>query len=82
MSMGSLLIAATQAPVTVDVAKNSATIRDMMRRAKAKGANLAHFTEGALSGYGRKEMTPFEQWSPDGLGRYDGVLLTNLLSAM
>jgi predicted amidohydrolase len=63
--MGGLVIAATQAPVTVDVAKNSATIQDMMRRARTKGAKLAHFTEGALSGYGRKEMTPFEQWSPD-----------------
>jgi len=67
--MGSLFIATTQAPVTADVAKNSATIQDMMRQAKAKGANLAHFTEDALSGYGRKEMTPFEQWSPDDWAR-------------
>jgi predicted amidohydrolase len=64
-----LRVAATQTPVTTDVAKNAATIRDMMRRVKAKGGDLAHFTEGALSGYGRKEMTPFEQWAPDGWAR-------------
>jgi predicted amidohydrolase len=67
--MGRLIIAAAQTPVTVDVAKNSAIIRAMMRRAKAKGANLTHFTEGALSGYGRKEMTPFERWSSEDWAR-------------
>jgi predicted amidohydrolase len=58
----SLTIALAQTPVSPDIARNLRHITAMMRRAKAAGADLVQFTEGALSGYGRKRLTPFEQW--------------------
>ena len=58
----SVTIALAQTPVGVDVARNAGHIKAMMRKAKAAGADLVQFTEGALSGYGRKVLTPFEQW--------------------
>jgi predicted amidohydrolase len=57
-----LSIALAQSPVSADVARNARHIKAMMRKAKAAGAALVQFTEGALSGYGRKVLTPFEQW--------------------
>jgi predicted amidohydrolase len=57
-----LSIALAQSPVSADVARNARHIKAMMRKAKAAGAVLVQFTEGALSGYGRKVLTPFEQW--------------------
>lgn len=58
----SVTIALAQTPVSVDVARNLRHIKAMMRKAKRAGADLVQFTEGALSGYGRKVLTPFEQW--------------------
>jgi predicted amidohydrolase len=58
----SVTIALARIPVGVDVARNAQRIEAMMRKAKAAGADLVQFTEGALSGYGRKVLTPFEQW--------------------
>jgi predicted amidohydrolase len=58
----SVTIALAQTPVSPDVARNLRHITAMMTRAKAAGADLVQFTEGALSGYGRKVLTPFEQW--------------------
>ncbi|HEV8390703.1 MAG TPA: carbon-nitrogen hydrolase family protein [Dongiaceae bacterium] len=57
-----MTIALAQTPVGVDIARNAGRIKAMMRKAKAMGADLVQFTEGALSGYGRKVLTPFEQW--------------------
>lgn len=58
----SVTIALAQTPVGVDVARNLRHITRMMRKANAVDADLVQFTEGALSGYGRKVLTPFEQW--------------------
>jgi len=58
----SVTIALAQTPVIPDVSRNLGHITAMMRKAKAAGADLVQFTEGALSGYGRKVLTPFEQW--------------------
>lgn len=58
----SVTIALAQTPVGADVSRNLGHITAMMTRAKAAGADLVQFTEGALSGYGRKVLTPFEQW--------------------
>src|SRR5512134_1853384 len=57
-----VIIALAQTPVSADVPRNLRHIKAMMRKAKAAGAELVQFTEGALSGYGRKVLTPFEQW--------------------
>jgi predicted amidohydrolase len=55
-------IALAQTPVGPDISRNLGHIAAMMGKAKAAGADLVQFTEGALSGYGRKVLTPFEQW--------------------
>ena len=57
-----VIIALAQIPVSADVPRNLRHIKAMMRKAKAAGAEVVQFTEGALSGYGRKVLTPFEQW--------------------
>jgi predicted amidohydrolase len=64
-----LSIALAQSPVGVDVARNARHIKAMMRKAKAAGAELVQFTEGALSGYGRKVLTPFEHWRAEDWAR-------------
>jgi deaminated glutathione amidase len=64
-----VMIALAQTPVGVDVARNARHIKVMMRKAKAAGADLVQFTEGALSGYGRKVLTPFEQWRTEDWSR-------------
>ncbi len=50
--MAKLKIAACQFPVSGDIAANARWVRKYMRRAKAAGADIAHFPEAALSGYG------------------------------
>ena len=67
--MSAVTIALAQTPVSVDVRRNLRHIRAMMRKAKAAGADLVQFTEGVLSGYGRKLLTPFEQWRAEDWAR-------------
>jgi len=67
--MSALTIALAQTPVSADVTRNARHIKAMMRKAKAAGADLVQFTEGALSGYGRKVLTPFEQWQAEDWAR-------------
>lgn len=61
--MNELKIALAQTLVTPDAGANASRMRELMHRAKADGADLIQFTEGALPGYGRKEITPFERWT-------------------
>lgn len=49
---GTLKIAACQFPVGKDVEQNAAWIKTQMRKARLAGAQLVHFPECALSGYG------------------------------
>ena len=51
-----LTIATIQSSIGASVGINGAHIRGMMRRASASGAELAHFPEGALSGYAGQEI--------------------------
>lgn len=67
--MSAVTIALAQTPVSVDVSRNARHIKAVMRRAKAAGADLVQFTEGALSGYGRKVLTPFEHWRAEDWAR-------------
>lgn len=67
--MSAVTIALAQTPVSVDVLRNARHIEAMMRKAKAAGADLVQFTEGALSGYGRKVLTPFEHWQAEDWAR-------------
>lgn len=48
---GSLKVATCQFPVSDNVAANAQWIRKQMHEAKQQGADLAHFSEAALSGY-------------------------------
>ncbi len=54
--MPSIKIATAQSRVSSDVRKNGIEIRRLIKKAKAQGANLVHFTEGALSGYTKEQL--------------------------
>lgn len=47
-----LTVATCQTPVTHDIAGNLAGVLDLIGQARAAGADVAHFPECALSGYG------------------------------
>jgi predicted amidohydrolase len=47
-----LTVATCQMAVTHDIQRNTAAIVELIREAKAAGADVAHFPECALSGYG------------------------------
>ena len=47
-----LAVATCQIPVTHDIERNVAHMLDLIRSAKAAGADVAHFPECAISGYG------------------------------
>jgi predicted amidohydrolase len=46
-----LLVATCQFPVSADIAANLTWVCDEIREARSRGARVAHFPEGALSGY-------------------------------
>jgi len=50
-------IAVVQSLVQSDIAANGAHIRDLLEQAAARGADLALFGEGALSGYVKSQIT-------------------------
>jgi len=53
-------VATCQFPVGADVRENARWIRRQMRRAKARGAQVVHFSEGALSGYAGADFVSHE----------------------
>ncbi|AWN24616.1 carbon-nitrogen hydrolase family protein [Deinococcus irradiatisoli] len=54
------MLATCQSLITADVRGNAAHIRSLMRQARAAGARLAHFPEGALTGYAKHQI---RDWS-------------------
>lgn len=50
------LIATVQSRITSDIRENGRHIRSLMEQAKAGGAHLIHFSEGALSGYVKSQI--------------------------
>jgi predicted amidohydrolase len=62
---GTLLVATCQFPVSDDISNNGLWIRKQMKKARTKGAEVAHFSEGALSGYA------IQGSSMDGFRDYD-----------
>jgi len=58
---GELRIAACQFPVGESISANANWIRKQMRRAKVNGAELVHFPECALSGYGGADWKDIDQ---------------------
>ncbi len=64
-----LRIATCQFPVSGQPAENAKYIQNFMRQASAGGAHLLHTSEGALSGYGRLDVSSFAQYDWDSLRR-------------
>ena len=53
-------VATAQFAVSADIDANLAAIARLMRQAKAAGADVAHFAEGALSGYAGVDFERFD----------------------
>lgn len=56
MNKEPLKIATSQLPISEDVRENGCEIRRQMTSAKAQGADLIHFPEGAMSGYVKAQI--------------------------
>ena len=57
-----LKIASSQFPVSGDIKENAGYIKDQMRTAKLRGAEVVHFPECALSGYGGADIDSFDKF--------------------
>ena len=60
--MARLLVATCQFSVSADIAQNAAQIKRQMTRASRAGARVAHFAEGALSGYAGTDFDTFGEF--------------------
>ncbi len=58
---GTLRLATCQFPVSADVKANGEWVRTQMRQASAKGADLIHFPECALSGYAGVDLPSIDK---------------------
>ena len=58
---GRLRLATCQFPVSADVKANGQWVRTQMRQASAKGADLIHFPECALSGYAEVDLPSIDK---------------------
>lgn len=67
-------IAVVQSHIEADIAANGAHIRSLLDRAAARGAQLALFPEGALSGYAKAQVRDWAQ--------FDWPLLARELAAI
>jgi deaminated glutathione amidase len=65
--MAVLRVATCQFPVSVDIDANLRHVRRQMRFAASRGARVAHFCEGALSGYAGTDFDSFERFDWDRL---------------
>ena len=64
MKPGKLIIATCQHPVGADIPSNLAAIKKLAGKARSRGADIAHFSEGSLTGYAGldfKEINPAEK---------------------
>jgi predicted amidohydrolase len=68
MSKSPLKIATVQSHVSTDVRANGRDIRSLMRQARSEGASLAHFPEGAMSGYTKAQIKDWDHVDWDALG--------------
>ncbi len=70
-----LTVASCQFPVSADVSENAGWIKKQMRMAKIQGAELAHFPECALSGYGGADVEDFNKFDWQLLKKETGSIL-------
>jgi predicted amidohydrolase len=55
-------IATAQSPISPNVRENGRQIRELMRGAREGNARLVHFSEGALSGYSKSEVSDWRSF--------------------
>ncbi|MDX1523336.1 MAG: carbon-nitrogen hydrolase family protein, partial [Anaerolineae bacterium] len=60
-----LTVATCQFPIDSDIRRNFEYISQQMTDAKSQGAQVAHFPEGALSGYAGVDFSSFEGFNWD-----------------
>jgi predicted amidohydrolase len=65
--MARLAVATCQFSVSADIAGNAAQIKGQMTRASRGAARVAHFPEGALSGYAGTDFSTFDGFDWDAL---------------
>lgn len=60
-----LIVATCQFPVSAEIPRNTRYVLAQMRQAKVRGAHVAHFCEGALSGYAGRDFASYRgfDWS-------------------
>lgn len=73
--MAVVTVATCQFPTGGDVRANLRRIESQMRTAKQRGADVAHFPEGALSGYVQSDLASFEGYDWDALRQATGQVL-------
>lgn len=61
--IGKLRIASCQFPISGNIKENARWIKNQIRIAKIKGAEIIHFPEGALSGYGGGDIKDFKNYN-------------------
>jgi predicted amidohydrolase len=69
MSKRPISIATAQSHISADVRQNGEEIRRLMRIARAEGAAIVHFPEGAMSGYTKSQIRNWELVDWDALVR-------------
>ncbi|HAM08824.1 MAG: hypothetical protein A2X05_15275 [Bacteroidetes bacterium GWE2_41_25] len=62
-----LKVATCQFPVTGDVQSNAKFIKEFVKEAAAKNADIVHFSEAALTGYPPKDIPSFDNYNWDAL---------------
>ncbi|MFC2124858.1 carbon-nitrogen hydrolase family protein [Bacteroidota bacterium] len=71
-----LTIASCQFPVTGDISENAGHILQQMRLTKIQGAEVVHFPECALSGYGGADFEDYENFNWDDLKAKTNTITT------
>jgi deaminated glutathione amidase len=69
-----LTLATCQFPVSKDIEQNATWITAQLREAASRGARVAHFPEGALSGYAGTDFATFTGFGWDTLDRATGQI--------
>jgi predicted amidohydrolase len=67
MSKPPIKIAVAQSRISADVRGNGREIRELMRRARAEGAVIVHFPEGAMSGCSKAQINAWDRMDWDAL---------------
>jgi deaminated glutathione amidase len=67
--MAVLTVATCQFPVSADIGRNAGWVARQLREAAGQGARVAHFPEGALSGYAGTDFATFAGYDWDALDR-------------